>query len=179
MQSIVWQALRSASDPKAIREAIESRLFALSRSHDLLTREKWESAGLRNIVEEALAPFTNGKSSRVSLKGPAARFLPKAPLALSIAFNELATNASKYGAFSNTERSIDIVWKRTKKSKGPMMTIRWEEHDGPPVTTPTRKGFGSMVLQRGLAHELGGEVTLDYRPKGLICTIAVPMSGNI
>ena len=100
VQSIVWQTLRTTTDPKAIRQSIESRLFALSRSHDLLTREKWESAGLLDIAHDALEPFgvSGGRPDRIVITGDNIRFPPKAALALSIAFNELATNAVKYGA---------------------------------------------------------------------------------
>ena len=112
VQSIVWQALRTASDPKVIRESIESRLFALSRSHDLLTRENWESAGLLDIVHDALEPFgvADGRADRIVITGENIRFPPKAALALGIAFNELATNAVKYGALSNATGSILIEW---------------------------------------------------------------------
>ena len=97
VQSIVWQALRTASDAGVIRESIESRLFALSRSHDLLTRENWHSAGLLDVVNDALAPFVikGGRANRLVTTGDNIRFPPKAALALGIAFNELATNAVK------------------------------------------------------------------------------------
>src|SRR5665647_579064 len=109
VQSIVWQTLRTTTDPKAI---VESRLFALSRSHDLLTREKWQSAGLLDIAHDALEPFgvSGGRADRIVITGENIRFPPKAALALSIAFNELATNAVKYGALSNATGSILIEW---------------------------------------------------------------------
>ena len=106
VQSIVWQALRQASDPKVTREAIESRLFALSRSHDLLTRENWDGAGLLDLVNEAMAPFgvANGRTERFVITGKNIQLPPNVTLALGIAFHELATNAVKYGAFSNEGR---------------------------------------------------------------------------
>jgi PAS domain S-box-containing protein len=93
-------------DPKVIRESIESRLFALSRSHDLLTRENWESAGLLDLIKAALEPFgvANGRAERFVLAGRNTRVPPKIALALGIALHELATNAVKYGAFSNKAR---------------------------------------------------------------------------
>ena len=112
VQSIVSQALRNASDPEAIRESIESRLFALARSHDLLTRENWESAGLHDVVDAALKPFgiANGRSERFQVTGKNVRFPPKAALALGIAFHELATNAVKYGAFSGETGCVRVSW---------------------------------------------------------------------
>lgn len=177
VQSIVWQTLRTPSDPKVIRESIESRLFALSRSHDLLTREKWESAGLLDIVHDALEPFgvSGGRADRIAIMGENIRFPPKSALALGIAFNELATNAVKYGALSNAAGSILIEWTMETTPAGQQLLLNWKEKDGPPVTPPAHKGFGSRVIERGLAHELEGTIHLDYRPDGLVCTMDIPL----
>jgi PAS domain S-box-containing protein len=177
VQSIVWQTLRTPSDPKAIRESIESRLFALSRSHDLLTREKWESAGLLDIVHDALEPFgvSGGRADRIAIKGENIRFPPKSALALGIAFNELATNAVKYGALSNATGSILVEWRMETTLAGPRLLLNWKEKYGPPVAAPAHKGFGSRVIERGLAHELEGTIHLDYRPCGLVCTMDIPL----
>ena len=176
VQSIVWQALRKDSDPKTIREAIESRLFALSRSHDLLCRENWKGAGLHDLVEAALEPFgvANGRSERFVITGKNIRLPANEALALGIAFHELATNAVKYGAFSNAAGSIALTWTIEPIPEGDRLILRWQEKDGPPVILPTRKGFGTRVMERGLPHELGGKVQLDYRAEGLICTINIP-----
>ena len=176
VQSIVAQALRHSSDPEAIRESIESRLFALSRSHDLLTRENWESAGLRDVVDAALEPFgvVNGRSERFRVTGEDVRFSPKAALALGIAFHELATNAVKYGAFSGETGCVRIDWTIEPSPEGNRLILTWREENGPPVTPPSRKGFGSRVIERGLALELGGTAQLDYQPDGVTCTINIP-----
>ena len=107
VQSIVTQAVRNSADPAVIRESIETRIAALSRSHDLLGREKWDGAGLRDLIGEALAPFsvTDGRAERFTIEGENIRLSPKAALALGIAFNELATNAVKFGALSKRGRS--------------------------------------------------------------------------
>jgi PAS domain S-box-containing protein len=177
VQSIVWQAMRTASDPKVIREAIESRLFALSRSHDLLTRQNWESAGLLDIVHDALEPFraVEGRAERIVLKGENIRFPPKTALALGIVFNELATNAAKYGALSNEAGSILIEWTKESTAEGDRLLLKWQEKDGPPVKTPSRLGFGSRAIERGVDHELEGTVRLDFRPDGLACTMTIPI----
>jgi PAS domain S-box-containing protein len=176
VQSIVRQALRSATDPAVAREAIEARLLALSRSHDLLTDENWESAGLLDVLNHALEPFgvADGRAERIVIDGENIRFPPKAALALGIAFNELATNAMKYGAFSNNTGSILIAWKIEPTPKGSRLALSWREKDGPPVTPPSHKGFGSRVIETGLAFELEGAVSLDYRPEGLVCTMNIP-----
>jgi PAS domain S-box-containing protein len=176
VQSIVWQALRKAAPAEVIRESIESRLVALSRSHDLLTREKWERVGLRELVNGALKPFevVAGRTQHFVITGDDVRLPAKATLALGIALHELATNAVKYGAFANETGCILIDWKIESTPDGKRLILRWREKDGPPVTPPTRKGFGSQVIERGLAHELGGKVNVDYRADGLVCTIDIP-----
>lgn len=180
VQSIVWQALRTTSGPKVIRELIESRLFALSRSHDLLTRENWESAGLLDVVNDALEPFgvADGRAERFVITGQNIRFPPKAALALGIAFNELATNAVKYGALSNGAGSIQIAWTIEPAPEGNRLVLHWREKGGPPVSPPLRKGFGSRVIERGLAHEMEGTVLLDYPPDGVVCTMNLPAPPN-
>ncbi|MGM4983073.1 HWE histidine kinase domain-containing protein [Rhizobium sp. SG570] len=181
VQSIVWQALRNASDVNVIRDSIEPRLFALSRSHDLLTRESWEGAGLLDLVNAALEPFGigNGRSEHFVITGRNIRVSPKVTLALGIAFHELATNAVKYGAFSNKTGSVLISWTIGPSPGGDWLHLRWQEKDGPSVTYPSRKGFGSRVIERGLAHELEGTVDLDYRSEGIVCTINFPASNGV
>ena len=179
VQSIVRQALRTGSDPEVIRKSIESRLLALSRSHDLLTRENWESAGLRDVLNASLEPFraSDDWAGRVVIKGENIRFPPKAILALGLAFNELATNAVKYGAFSNEAGSVLIEWKSESTPEGSRLILRWQEKGGPPVKAPSRKGFGSRMLEHGMAQELQGTVQLDYPPGGVICTMNIPAPG--
>ncbi|WP_269441418.1 sensor histidine kinase [Aminobacter sp. NyZ550] len=181
VQSIVWQALRNTSNPDVIRDSIESRLFALSRSHDLLTRENWEGAGLLDLIKAALEPFgiANGRSQHVVITGSNIRVSPKVTLALGIAFHELATNAVKYGAFSNNVGSVLISWTIEPSPEGGRLVVRWQEKDGPPVMPPSRKGFGSRVLERGLAHELDGAVDLDYRVEGVVCTMDFPAACGV
>jgi len=142
-----------------------------------LTREKWESAGLRDIAHDALEPFgvSGGRADRIVIAGENIRFPPKSALALGIAFNELATNAVKYGALSNAVGSILIEWTMETTPAEKRLLLNWTEQGGPPVTPPAHKGFGSRVIERGLAHELEGAVHLDYRPDGLVCTMDIPL----
>ncbi|MDB5524017.1 MAG: Blue-light-activated histidine kinase 1 [Rhizobium sp.] len=177
VQAIVVQGLRSAVEPRLVAEAIQSRLYALSRSHDLLTRENWKSAGLRDLISDALEPFEAEKDAarRLIITGQNIRFPPKSALALGIAFNELATNAVKYGALSNATGSIAIDWEIVGvHDAADRLILNWRETGGPAVRYPTRKGFGSNVIERGLAYELNGSVKMDYRVEGLVCMIDVP-----
>ena len=175
VQSIVRQALRFHTDPGEIRHAIESRLLALSRSHDLLTRENWRSAGLRDMINDVLEPFdvVGGRADRIVIVGDDIRLPPQTALVLGIGFNELATNAVKYGALSNLAGSVLVEWKIEPSPESSRLILHWREKDGPPVTRPSRLGFGSRMIERGLAHELEGTVDIDYRPNGVVCTINI------
>ncbi len=176
VQSIVTQAVRNSPDLPTVKESIETRIAALSRSHDLLGREKWDGAGLGDLIRDALAPFTTTEehAERFTIAGENVRLSPKATLALGIAFNELATNAVKYGAFSNQSGTVSVKWTLEGKTDGRCLCLHWREKDGPVVRPPTRKGFGSRVIEQGLAHELDGKVKVDYLPEGIVCTIDVP-----
>lgn len=178
VQSIVWQALRTNTDPAAIREAVESRLFAMSRSHDLLTRQSWQSASILDIVHDALAPFSlkDGDADRIVIGlGEDVQLPPKTALALGIALNELATNATKYGALSNATGQLLVQWTIKAEPQGKWLVIAWKESGGPSVASPKRRGFGSQVLERGLAMEIQAKVSLYYHASGLQCTIDIPL----
>jgi PAS domain S-box-containing protein len=181
VQSIVTQALRRPAEPAAIREAIESRIMALSRSHDLLTSSNWKGAGLHDLVDTALHPFevVAGRAERFTIEGENVHLPPNTTLSMAIALHELATNAVKYGAFSNEAGRIAIHWAMTPDTAGDRLVLTWRERGGPVVTRPTHKGFGSWVIERGLTHELGGKVTLDYLSDGVVCTIDIPMPKDV
>jgi len=176
VQAIVRQALRTDADRQTLRQMIKSRLSSLSRSHDLLTREKWKSAGLHEIIHATLAPFKSGDAhaERFIISGEPMRFAPKAALDLCIVFNELATNAVKYGALSRVGGKVHIDWKIEPSPQGAQLLLTWRELGGPVVKAPTHRGFGSRVIERGLAHELHGTGHLDYRPEGLVCAMTIP-----
>jgi PAS domain S-box-containing protein len=180
VQSIVAQALRHPAAPEVIRESIESRILALSRSHDLLTSTNWEGAGLHDLVVTALHPFevVAGHAERFTITGKNLHLSPKSTSALAVALHELATNAVEYGAFSDNQGRIEISWTSEPSAGGDRLLFSWREHDGPQVAVPTHKGFGSWVIERGLAHELGGIVTLDYREQGIVCTIDIPVAAQ-
>ena len=181
VQSIITEALRRPAEQAAIRDAIESRILALSRSHDLLTSSSWEGAGLHDLVDIALEPFevVAGSAERFTIRGDNVQLTPNATLSLAIALHELATNAVKYGASSNDSGTIAIDWAVTARDSGERLRLRWIEQGGPRVKPPTHKGFGSWVIERGLAHELGGRVSLDYLPAGVACRIDIPTSAQV
>ena len=103
------------------------------------------------------------------------RVSPRLALSLSMALHELCTNAAKYGALSQAGGRVRILWSSPNKAGADRLQLRWEEHGGPPVRPPARRGFGSRLLEHGLARELAGTVALAYETAGVVCTIDVPL----
>ncbi|MBM6579172.1 PAS domain S-box protein [Microvirga sp. BT689] len=175
VQSMASQSLRQMSEenrPKV--QAFEDRLFALARAHDVLTRENWEGAELREIINEVVEPYLRQKTKHFEIEGPHLRLIPRTALAIAMAIHELATNAAKYGALSVPSGCVFITWTVTSGSV-PHLELRWQERDGPPVALPTRRGFGTRLIERSLATDVGGEVRLIYDPAGVVCVMNAPL----
>ncbi len=172
VQFIASQTLRTAGVPEPTRHDFDARLAALARAHDLLTRGNWEGAELDAVVTQALEPFSSAKEDRLSAAGPRVRVSAQVALALAMALQELATNAVKYGALSNDAGRVRVTWTLSGDSgSGRRLSIRWEETGGPPVQAPSRRGFGSRLLERALAQDLDGRVSIDFIATGLVCTV--------
>ncbi len=179
VQSIASQTLRTAASTQAAQEAIESRLFALSRAHDVLTRENWEGAWIDEVVAHAMQPFQASGHSRIHCEGENVRLPPNTTLALAMALQELATNAVKYGALSKETGKVEISWRVDHTRGAPHILLKWEEKGGPPVTPPTRRGFGTRLIERSLAQgPLAGEAKIDFAPTGVVCTIDAPLKAT-
>jgi two-component sensor histidine kinase len=159
-----------------VREDLEGRLFALSRVHDVLTRENWNGANLREVVEQAVEPYRRADDGRFHLAGEDARLSPRMALAIALALQELATNAVKYGALLNATGVVRITWTITGAAANRRLMLCWEEAGGPVVDPPTRRGFGSRLIERSFAMELGGQARLEFPPEGVRCTIDAPVS---
>jgi PAS domain S-box-containing protein len=174
--AIARQTLAGAADPKTFH-AFEGRVLALSKAQSLLGRTSWAQVGLQHVVDSILEPFGlhDLHKERMTVAGDDVRLQPKAALSLSMVFHELATNAAKHGALSNDAGHINVTWHRETTLEGSQMRLLWQESDGPPVKQPKRKGFGSRLIERGLAQELNGEVRIAYNPRGFICYISMPL----
>ncbi len=174
VQSIAAHSFRRDASSEGYRW-FEGRLIALSKAHDVLSRENWQAADLREVIEQAVAPFQVSGRERFITQGPAQRLRPKQALALAMALHELCTNAAKYGALSSDTGQVCITWQLASRNQEPTLQLHWEEIGGPPVTAPVRKGFGSRLLEGGLAGELDAEVRLAYLTDGVVCDIEVPL----
>lgn len=170
VQSLAHQTFGDSD--RAKRLAFEARLVALAGAHNLLTRENWEAAAVQDVIEAAAAPCA--QEARMTIAGPDLRVPPKVAVALALAVHELCTNAVKYGALSDDHGRIDISWRLGDGQ----FQLEWAETGGPTVSPPAARGFGSRMLERALAAELGGSVRLAFDPAGLRCTIAAPASAS-
>jgi two-component sensor histidine kinase/PAS domain-containing protein len=173
VQSIALQTLRGAGASADMREALDSRLVAFAKAHDVLTRESWEGAGLHEIVAGATGPY--GGRDRFLVSGQPVWLAPSVSLSLALALHELATNAAKYGALSAERGTVSVSWEVAGPLHAPRLKLRWVERGGPPVSPPTRKGFGSRLIERSLAAEIDGAATIDYAAGGVVCVIETPI----
>ena len=175
VQSIAAQTLRNADTTAEAREAVEMRLLALSRAHDVLTRENWEGASLSEVVAQAVEPYRTPGEDRLRVAGPDVRLKPRMALALAMALQELATNAVKYGALSNAKGKVHITWTVQNGVLPPRLALRWIEREGPPVEAPHRRGFGSRLIERSLAQDLNGTVQIEFASHGVECIVDAPI----
>jgi PAS domain S-box-containing protein len=172
VQSLANQTFRDDHRDAATRLTFEGRLFALAAAHDVLTQENWEGAELREVVTGALAPYIQAGTERFHIEGPDLRLPPRMALAIAMALHELATNAVKYGALSVPPGRVTIQW---AISKAQTFALVWREEGGPEVTPPSRKGFGTRMIERSLAQDIGGTVHLTYEPTGVVCAVEAPL----
>lgn len=170
VQALAQQTLRTRPDPRQFAEAFSDRLASLARAHSLLTNESWRGAALRDIVTTALEAFVD-EGRPVEIGGDAVMIPPTATITLSLMLHELATNAAKYGALSVAEGRVSIRWSAVGSPSTTAIDLHWQEDNGPPVSSPRDRGFGSRLLA-GSARQLGAAFEVDYAPQGLRCRLS-------
>jgi PAS domain S-box-containing protein len=170
VRAIATRTARTAETPDSFVKALETRLIALSTAHELLTQGRWESVPLRGLVEGELRPFD---LSRIRVEGQDTCLPARVAMPMGLAVHELATNAAKHGALSVSDGSVDVVWCVIESGRTRSLRFTWVERDGPAVTTPERRGFGTELLD-GLMRR-GAEPVLDYARDGLRCTLEIAL----
>ena len=168
LQAIAVQTFRSAT--KAEREKFEGRLGALAEAHNLLSVDKWQGSELQDVIRRVLQPYLLNNPERIRMFGPSVPLSPRLAVVLSMIIHEIATNAAKYGALSNDTGIIAIDWEVIHEFK-PKLRLIWTETGGPPVVVPVHRGFGSRLIERSARDQLGGEATVDFLPRGVVCTV--------
>ncbi|NDV86437.1 PAS domain S-box protein [Aurantimonas aggregata] len=178
VQAIASQTFRNPASYERARDDFSHRLLALAQAHDVLTETSWTGATLQAVVDRALAAHRGAEGDgQITANGPPVNLTPKTALALSMALHELCTNASKYGALSVEDARVAIDWTEEGQPSDRRLRMTWREIGGPTVTAPTRKGFGTRLIEKSLAGELDGAVALSFEPDGVVCRIDVPSAG--
>lgn len=172
VQAIAHQTLRSADSPTEFASSFIGRLRALAHAHSLLTDNSWQGANVAALVREQLL-LGGEKDDRISYSGPSVTLEPQAALHLALVLHELGTNARKYGSLSTPTGQLSVNW-TVRSSAGRSLVIHWQEQGGPPVMVPSRRGFGTMLVEQGLQTH-GGAVVIDFRANGVTCRIELPL----
>jgi two-component sensor histidine kinase len=172
VSAIAYQSLRTATSIDYAQQAIEGRLIALGRAHDLLMQVSWAKTSLMNVVRGAIEPYGGQEAGRFSIDGPDIGITSGAVIALAMTFNELCTNATKFGALSVPAGRIEIAW--TVDDNTGRLRLTWTEKGGPAIAVPSRRSFGTRMVG-SLGQQLNGQVQLDYRPTGFVYMLDVPL----
>jgi PAS domain S-box-containing protein len=163
--------LTQSDTPEGLKHAIEGRIQALANVHRLFVESRWTGAEIHSLVKEELAAYSQDSTGRVQLDGPKLLLEPNAAQAIAVILHELATNAAKYGALSTSTGCVEVEWSRPSDGR---LILRWTEAGGPAVMPPTRRGFGTRVMENMVRGQLNGEMRFDWRAEGLACEIALP-----
>ncbi|HEX2726128.1 MAG TPA: HWE histidine kinase domain-containing protein [Beijerinckiaceae bacterium] len=177
IQAIATQTLRDARSLEDFSDSFVPRLVSLGKTHDLLTRTNWAGVQLRDVLNAELEPFQVCGDERCRFDGPDVELFPNAALTMALSFHELATNAAKYGALSHADGRLVVEWRLTNGDDSQKLHVTWKEVDGPPVSEPLRKGFGSRLINRSM-HALGGQAEFDFAPDGLRCALVLPLEAS-
>ena len=170
--SIVSMTRRRTDSLDEFAEGIDNRIRALSATHDLLTQSEWGTTPIASVIEVELAPYTGDQDHDVVAEGPPVELAPNDALSLGLAIHELSTNAAKYGALSVPGGRISIHWELVKEN---LARIDWIESGGPRVGLPNKRGFGTDLIEKIVAHELRHPVELEFHPDGVRCNLLVPV----
>lgn len=170
IEALVIQTSISADSLSTFVTGLAARIQSMAKAHSLLSQSRWEGVAINSLLMEELDPYVR-KNASFEIVGPDLVLTSKSALALSLAIHELATNAAKYGALSSPNGRVVIHWALTERGG---LDLSWTESGGPAVSAPTRRGFGSTLIERALAMETDGQATLRYLPGGVVCDVALP-----
>lgn len=174
VQSLSAQTFRNSADAEA-RTKFDARLASLGRTHDILSETKWDGADINAVIGATLAPFESANPERIRYAGPELLLSSRCVVMLSMAIHELATNAAKYGALSTPGGRVTVEWTRLREGNDAKAELHWRETGGPQVKKPDRSGFGSTLIGKGFAAQLGGSAALRFEPDGVSCTLEFPL----
>jgi light-regulated signal transduction histidine kinase (bacteriophytochrome)/CheY-like chemotaxis protein len=171
IRGLVSQSKEGAETIDQFAEIIGSRIHALARAHDQVTQTDWSPSSLYSLIRTETDAYASDGADRVRIDGPDAMIAPNAFTTLALVIHEMMTNSCKYGALSDSRGQVTIT---ISSDDDQSLEIDWHESGGPTVKEPTRRGFGSTIIERTIPHELGGAAAVDYRPAGLHATFVIP-----
>ncbi len=171
VQSIARLTLRQTKSPEDFATSFTGRIQALAGAHDVLTASSWHGADVASLVRDQLI-MGDTSEGRFSYRGPSLKLDPQTAVGLSLVLHELGTNANKYGALSVAGGNVDLSWETMEG--GTMLKLRWQERGGPAVFEPTRRGFGTFIIEQSLSG-LDGEAHIQFDPAGLVCDMWLPI----
>jgi two-component sensor histidine kinase/DNA-binding NarL/FixJ family response regulator len=176
VSAIASQSFRTATSIEHGQTAMEGRLAALARAHDLLMQISWSNASLTHTFSDATEPYDTPGTRRFHFNGPDIRITSGAVIALAMTLNELCTNTTKFGALSHVNGRVEIAWIVDQEKQ--RMRLTWTEKGGPPVQRPTRRSFGTRMME-SLGQQLNGRVQLTYDPSGFVYFLDVPLKSIV
>jgi two-component sensor histidine kinase len=177
VQALLRATSRTASTVEHFKQVFEARVLSLSRTHNLLVENAWRAASIQDILRSELGPYDDSAGTRVLLTGPAVELSAELAVPIGMAIHELTTNAAKYGAFSTPQGWMEVEWDVQGVDGARKLQLWWTEHDGPPVEPPSRKGFGSSLIQRLLTMQCRAEIDFTFDRPGLRFRMSVPLVG--
>ncbi len=172
VQAVVGQTLRSRDADPELQKIVGERLQSIAKTHEMIVRGDWSGAELGAILREQLGPHLGDGMHRIEFEGPPVLLPSENATSVGLLVHELATNASKYGALSQSGGTVRLGWELVVDGRGQRIKMIWRENGGPKVTEPVRAGFGSSLIDNGLP---GATVDRDFRPEGLVCKIEFPL----
>ncbi len=175
IQSMATQSRARNQTAISFRQAFLDRLAALARAHCMLLDAEWQGATLDMLVANAVQAYLIDHPEAITVAGEPIALTPGHSVAISMVLHELGTNAAKYGALSHSNGRLRVEWRNADLHGRPEVELIWEERGGTGVAPPAERGFGSQLIEQAVSYQLGGRVTMDYAPEGLVCRISFPL----
>ena len=174
VQALASQTLRGSASRDDLQDAFGRRILALARANDVILGQGWTTATIRAVADSILKPLEVG-ADRLAIDGPEWRLSASAALSFAMALTELASNAKRYGAWSESGGRVRLSWSIAPGDGVPSLTLAWAESGGPTVTAPHKRGFGLKLIEQSLRSAFGRDLSVDFATTGFVCTVRAPM----
>jgi len=171
VRGLVAQSKENATNVEEFASILGGRVQALARAHDQITNLNWAPVALRSLVESEAGAYLGARASRIKMVGPEVALDPKAFATLALVVHEMMTNSAKYGALADSTGQVEVVW---KLDQGSTLTIDWKESGGPPVQPPSRRGFGTTIIERSVPFDLRGDAEIRFDLLGVQARFVIP-----